>query len=558
MTARPSATARWLVMACVAVPVARSAPAEQIPSHWIPVERALLNAEVKLANKGKTMVKGIIKCHRKVVSEAAKGRACNEAQLNLCLTNVRTKWLNQTRGLVHNDADDQNAVILQNALVLAGGAEGAFEHIEFGLRRATGRIYCCGTAPLGCNFSGRAPDPGSDPNCTFKNLDKLSKAVGKYAQDLLKCQIDLMKKTFKGEAFSLEGCETAAATKFDGKVATVTALPLCVQTASALFGKGARSVQDDAKAELPSTQRKYASEAAPPSGTPGAARPLDARGCCQGATSCADVASKESCTCPPQASCPAADPTCCFYHAVECNAAGQCVPLTCTQTGDPQTDTCDQGETVQNCPDCKCGNGVCDGTAAYPPETCATCKKDCGECTAPPTPVPGSGKRVFVTSTDIAANFGGIAGANSICQNAATVAGLTGTFKAWVGDSVSGPATNFTHPTVPYYKFDGVSSVTVANGWADLTDGTLAAPIDRDEYGVQWTPYGVWTSVNPDGTPCGSNHCFDWTTTSVAVGGRQGVTSETSSFWTVNSGFGCMFDAPACNTTLTRVYCFEQ
>jgi len=100
------------------------------------------------------------------------------------------------------------------------------------------------------------------------------------------------------------------------------------------------------------------------------------------------VASKENCSCPPQANCPAADPTCCFYHAVECNAAGQCVPLTCTQTGDPQTDTCDQGESVQNCPDCKCGNGVCDGENAYPAETCATCKKDCGTCTTPPTPVP--------------------------------------------------------------------------------------------------------------------------------------------------------------------------
>jgi len=137
------------------------------------------------------------------------------------------------------------------------------------------------------------------------------------------------------------------------------------------------------------------------------------------------------------------------------------------------------------------------------------------------------------------------------------VAGLTGTFKAWVGDSVSGPATTFTHATVPYYKFDGVASVTIANGWADLTDGTLAAPIDRDEYGVQWTPYGVWTSVNPDGTPCGAANYLDWTTTSVGVGGAVGNTSVTSSQWTVNSSFGCMFDLPACSTTLTRLFCLE-
>jgi hypothetical protein len=382
-TAGVIATCRRLlvVLACVAVPLARSAAAEQIPSHWIPVEQAMLNAEVKLANRGKTMVKGIIKCHRKVVSEAAKGKACNEAQLDFCLTQVKTKWLNQTQGLVHNDADDQNAVILQNALVLAGGAAGAFDHIEFGLRRATGRIYCCGTAPLGCNFSGRAPDPSSDPNCTFKNLDKLSKAVGAYAQDLLKCQIDLMKKTFKGEAFSLEGCEAAAGTKFDGKVAKVSALPLCVQTASALFGKGARSVQDDAKAELPDTQRKYASEGAPPSGTPSADQPLDARGCCQGYTSCTDVASKASCTCPPQANCPASDPTCCFYHAVQCNAGGRCESSKCTKTGDPTIDSCDKPEdNCLTCPeDCKqeCGDGCNNDGRCGAGETCVSCPGDC-------------------------------------------------------------------------------------------------------------------------------------------------------------------------------------
>ncbi|PKN55633.1 MAG: hypothetical protein CVU56_20205 [Deltaproteobacteria bacterium HGW-Deltaproteobacteria-14] len=63
------------------------------------------------------------------------------------------------------------------------------------------------------------------------------------------------------------------------------------------------------------------------------------------------------------------------------------------------------------------------------------------------------------------------------------MAGHPGAFRAWLGQkdpNVRTPTTRFTRSRVPYVRVDGV---TIAESWSDLTDATLAAPLDVDGFG---------------------------------------------------------------------------
>ncbi|MBK6698138.1 MAG: hypothetical protein IPG50_39025 [Myxococcales bacterium] len=90
-------------------------------------------------------------------------------------------------------------------------------------------------------------------------------------------------------------------------------------------------------------------------------------------------------------------------------------------------------------------------------------------------------KRVFVTSATYTGLLGGTAGADAKCQGLADAAHIGGRFKAWV----TSPATRFLHSRGPYVRVD---DVVVANSWADLADGVLAAPISRTETGAAPSP----------------------------------------------------------------------
>jgi len=177
-----------------------------------------------------------------------------------------------------------------------------------------------------------------------------------------------------------------------------------------------------------------------------------------------------------------------------------------------------------------------------------------------PTP-----KKVFVTSETFQGNFGGLDGADAICTQLAGAAGLSGTYRAWLGDTDEGPWERFTHATHPYALVDGT---LIASSWEQLTDGTLLAPISVDEFGQQVPlvpiPSGtesgaVWTNVQtsgksrsqfPEGNPDSSVdfHCYDWTRLDTT--GNTGKSYATSSAWTGEVRF-------ACESTL-RLYCFEQ
>ena len=161
-------------------------------------------------------------------------------------------------------------------------------------------------------------------------------------------------------------------------------------------------------------------------------------------------------------------------------------------------------------------------------------------------------RTVFVAPTVIGSNLGSIAQADVVCGVQATAAGLPGTFRAWISDGVTDPASRLSQDGRPFVKL-GEETVAgfVADDWADLTDGSIDAPIDRTAFGLLavGTPQ-VWTGVATDGTslPGGSENCDGWTNPSQL--GRTGRMNETDADWTA--------DGTALCSTGARLYCVEE
>jgi hypothetical protein len=147
----------------------------------------------------------------------------------------------------------------------------------------------------------------------------------------------------------------------------------------------------------------------------------------------------------------------------------------------------------------------------------------CGGCGTPCLGVCEGGtcddsaqRLIFLSSQPLKGTMGGLEGADAWCTELASAAGLEGDFKAWLSTAQLGPAARMVHFPGPYRLLDGT---LIADGWADLTDGTLAHPIDLDETGLmippaQWICEGheVWTNTKADGTPRTTSDCGGWQT----------------------------------------------
>jgi hypothetical protein len=130
---------------------------------------------------------------------------------------------------------------------------------------------------------------------------------------------------------------------------------------------------------------------------------------------------------------------------------------------------------------------------------------------------------------------------------------------AWLGDdSGASPATRFNRSSTGYVRTDGVA---IASSWADLTDGSLLAPLnvtataDSNTWGDQ-----AWTDVDFNGTATwGSEHmnpgsCSSWTSVATGAYSGTGLISATSEEWTM-SQMGIHCDGVGMQFLL---YCFEQ
>jgi len=155
--------------------------------------------------------------------------------------------------------------------------------------------------------------------------------------------------------------------------------------------------------------------------------------------------------------------------------------------------------------------------------------------------------RVFVTSSTSNANLGGRVGADNLCKNLATTAGLTGTWAAWLSneDGLVNDAIDRVTSTGPWRLVTG--NEVVATTKAQLISGTLAHAIDRDEKGVAVAVGSrVWTGTGANGK-YSTNDCNKWG--GGGSNGRVGVTSATNTTWTT-------VDIDDCGS-LRRVYCFQ-
>ena len=190
------------------------------------------------------------------------------------------------------------------------------------------------------------------------------------------------------------------------------------------------------------------------------------------------------------------------------------------------------------------GNVCLNGLAQY------SCQKIAQGASGPTTTCTGANPicRVFVTSTQTAGNFGGLAGGDTICQGLATTAGFSGNWAAWLSDSGTNAPTNIGYTPLITYVRAADTAVTIAS-----PGGLLTPPLDNaillDENGTpQHGSPGreTWTGTDENGVALAST-CSDWASN---VGfGFWGAATETNALWT-NS------DTAFCGE-MYRIYCFE-
>ncbi len=154
--------------------------------------------------------------------------------------------------------------------------------------------------------------------------------------------------------------------------------------------------------------------------------------------------------------------------------------------------------------------------------------------------------------------YEGLEGADQHCQTSAEAAGLEGTFMAWLSaGSTAQVVDRFSVEGGPFVLVDGTH---VATDWADLTDGSLAAPILVDASGVVYDAGGVperyvITHTAADGTSApGVAPCSGFTGNSVVEAG-WGNAGNTDGSWTHSDDrWQCDSDSGGGPS----LYCFQQ
>ncbi len=164
------------------------------------------------------------------------------------------------------------------------------------------------------------------------------------------------------------------------------------------------------------------------------------------------------------------------------------------------------------------------------------------------------GLTVFVTSAGYSSNLGGLSGADDKCNTRASAGGLSGSYKAWLSDSSSSPSSRFTNKAGSKRPYIMTNGTFIADSWADLTDSSLDAALDRTETIVQ-ASQNVWVNTYQGGSWSTSvnESCQDWTSISGSYDGRSGRSWQSNSTWeAADTNMGCT------GSTNNRLYCFED
>jgi hypothetical protein len=154
-------------------------------------------------------------------------------------------------------------------------------------------------------------------------------------------------------------------------------------------------------------------------------------------------------------------------------------------------------------------------------------------------------KKAFVSSTLVTGNIGGVAGADTICNNAAKAAGLQGTYVAWI----STQNTNAIDRVLANGPWQLVDGTQIAATKAELAAGNLVKQFNKDEKGnvPPAAEDRVWTGTGPNGK-FNSADCNGWGGT--AGGGLVGEAEQKNGGWTSLVNEAC--------TEVNRVYCLQN
>ena len=148
--------------------------------------------------------------------------------------------------------------------------------------------------------------------------------------------------------------------------------------------------------------------------------------------------------------------------------------------------------------------------------------------------------KVFLSGDAFRGNvLGGLGGANTLCTDAAHTQGNSGDWTAWLSDNTADAVDRIFDAGRPYQTLDGT---IIANNLADLTDGTLDAPIMIDEAGNEITGNAreVWSATGADGTYTGQGTCKNWADPDPTLVAGIGDAGETDEKWTnVGGGNNC-------------------
>ena len=156
----------------------------------------------------------------------------------------------------------------------------------------------------------------------------------------------------------------------------------------------------------------------------------------------------------------------------------------------------------------------------------------------------------FVSSTQFAASFGGVAGADAECQKLATDADLPGTYVAWISDTTSDAIDRIPMTAGGWLRTDGRP---FALSRAALLAGELLHPLRVTETGQDMPmTETVFTNTMETGVygPIISNidACADWTSADSSLHSvGLGASTSTKIAWTRSVSTGC--------ANMARLYC---
>jgi cysteine-rich repeat protein len=147
---------------------------------------------------------------------------------------------------------------------------------------------------------------------------------------------------------------------------------------------------------------------------------------------------------------------------------------------------------------------------------------------------------------------GGLAAADTICNDEASGAGLSGTYIAWLStDSQSAKDHLLAREIDETADFQLVSSVPVATDLDDLLNGDIINNIYLTADGSLAANVLIWTNTDSMGGTKSTESCGDWTLAldDMPDASRIGSTASKDNNWT-DSKFGFCYD-------FYRLYCFQ-